>query len=67
MGAFKYILWELYKKGRAFSFKYLIVFFLSSGALFSQGVGEVFTWGNSSYGGDSSTVSNSINSGVTQI
>ena len=45
VGVVKNILWELYKKGRAFRLKYLIVFFLSSSALFSQGVGEVFTWG----------------------
>ena len=63
----KSILWGLINRLTAISFKYLIVFFLSSGALFSQGVGEVITWGGQSRGGNSNTVANSLTSGVTQI
>ena len=60
----KNILWELYKKRGAISCKYLVVFFLSSGALFSQG--KVITWGLGS-AGNSSSVSSSIDSGVIEI
>ena len=51
MGKVKNILKGLFKKIGAISFKYLVVFFLSSGALFSQG--KVITWGLGSAGNSS--------------
>ena len=64
MAKVKSILKELFKKIGAISFKYLVVFFLSSGALFSQG--KVITWGLGS-AGNSSSVASSIDSGVIEI
>ena len=65
MEKIKNILEKLFKKTGAISFKYLVVFFLSSGALFSQG--KVITWGGNDTGGNSSSVASSIDSGVIEI
>ena len=60
MGKVKNILRELFLKRGAISYKYLIIFFLSCGTLFSQG--SVVAWG--SY---MNTLPTSLSSGVTEI
>ncbi|MDC0917378.1 hypothetical protein OAQ42_05735 [Flavobacteriaceae bacterium] len=66
MGKVKNILRELFLKRGAISYKYLIVFFLSCGTLFSQG--SVVTWGPSNYGGYfPDALSSDLSSGVIKI